>query len=239
MTTRTSMAARAVCAGGFLVLMAANAGASVTFSAGDASGRHASAVFDVQSGTMLTVTLTNDAADDVMAPVDVLTAIFFDIDGASVSLTPVSALLNTGSVAVFAPQPVGGNVGGEWAYGAGIAGPESTSYGIGSAGFGIFGGSNFGGPDLDPPGAVNGLNYGILSTGDNPTTGNTPVTGSVPLVKDSVVFTLSGLPSGFDLGRIDNVWFQYGTGLNEPRNPAPGTIALLGLGGLIVGRRRR
>ncbi|CAG1002227.1 hypothetical protein PHYC_02978 [Phycisphaerales bacterium] len=239
MTNRFSIVTRAICAGGFSALMAANAGAAVTFSAGDASGRNASAVFDLQGGSMLVVTLTNDTMDDVLAPVDILTALFFDVDGASVSLTPVSALLNAGSVAVFASQPAGGNVGGEWAYGAGIAGPEGTGYGISSAGFGLFGGANFLGPDLDPPGAVNGLNYGLTSTGDNLATGNTPVTGSVPLVQDSVVFTLSGLPSGFDLGRINNVWFQYGTGLDEPRNPAPGTAVLLGIGGLVVGRRRR
>ena len=138
------------------------------------------------------------------------------------------------------PQPT--NVGGEWVYNAS---------GISSAGFGLFGPANFNGPDLDPPTAANGLNYGITSAGDNPATGNQAVTGGVPLIKNSVVFTLNVDESGgeFFLNNIIGVTFQYGTALTEPHFtttditlPDGGmTLSLLGLalGSLgLVARRR-
>jgi uncharacterized protein (TIGR03382 family) len=108
-------------------------------------------------------------------------------------------------------------------------------------GLGIFGNANFNGPNLQGPVGVDGLQYGITSAGDNPATGNTPVTGSNALTKDAVVFTLSGLPQNFDVSRIGNVWFQYGTALSEPQipTPTPGAAAILGLGLAIQSRRRR
>lgn len=219
------------------MVMMSSAGAAVSFNATDGDGRSATATFDVQGGDLV-VTLTNDATMDTLIPVHVLTCMFFEYSGGPLTLTPVSALLNGGSVVHFGSNG-GGNVGGEWAWSNSAVWPEGSGYGIGSAGLGIFGGANFGGPDLDPPGAVNGLNYGITSTGDNMATGNTPVTGSNPLIQDSVVYRLSGLPQNFSLSGLNNVWFQYGTDLSEPRNPAPGTLALLGIGGIMAGRRRR
>ncbi|GJQ30105.1 MAG: hypothetical protein HBSAPP03_19890 [Phycisphaerae bacterium] len=227
---------RAVSAASVMAL-SSMAGASVSFNATDGAGRSATAEFDVQGG-QLVVTLTNDASMDVLIPVHVLTCLFFEYSGGSLSLTPVSAQLNAGSVVFFGSNG-GGNVGGEWAYVGGAVWPEGSGYGIGSAGLGVFGASNFNGPDLDPPGAVNGLNYGITTAGDNPATGNAQVTGNVPLIKNSVVFRLSGLPGNFNLNNIHNVWFQYGTDFSEPRTPAPGALALLGLGGLLISRRRR
>jgi hypothetical protein len=83
-----------------------------------------------------------------------------------------------------------------------------------------------------------GLQYGITSAGDDSTTGNTPVMTS-PLIDNSVVFTL-GLPTGFTLGGVTNVSFQYGTDLSEPNVPGiaaepvlapePSTFLLLGIG---------
>lgn len=213
-------------------------GASISFNSTDVDGRSATATFDVVGGDLV-VTLTNDAAMDAMVPIHILTTVFFEYDGSPLTLTPVSAFLNAGSVVLFDSAPPAGNVGGEWGYVGNAVWPEGSGYGIGSAGLGIFSAANFNGPDLDPPTGVNGLNYGITSTGDNPATGNTPVTGSLPLIKDSVVFRLSGLPQNFTLSGLNNVWFQYGTDLSEPRNPTPGTLALLGIGGLVLGRRRR
>jgi hypothetical protein len=67
------------------------------------------------------------------------------------------------------------------------------------------------------------------------------VTGGHALIKNSVVFTLGGVGSNFDLSRIGNVSFQYGTDLSEPniRVPAPSTAALMGLGAAASLRRRR
>jgi len=195
----------------------------------------ASVTFDVLDTNRLTVTLTNTSAADVLRPADVLTAVFFDLDGVT-GLDPDSALLNESNV-LFGPDG-GGNVGGEWAYAEGLTGaPLGADMGISSAGFGLFGDANFDGVNLQDPTAVNGLNYGITSAGDKPLTGNTSVTGGlnkngkgnpVALIQNSVIFTLNGLPAGFNPDTsISKVSFQYGTDL-DLAVPEPSTLLLLG-----------
>jgi hypothetical protein len=208
----------------------------------------AQAIFQVEGGSTLVVTLSNISADDVLVPTDVLTGLGFTLlNGSTFTLTPVSALLTAGSKVFYDPQgqPAGGNVGGEYAYASGIN-FQGAQQGISSTGLGIFGQPNFNGPDLQEPTVVDGLQYGILSTGDNTDTGNTGVTGTGGLIQDTVQFKLSGLPTGFKLntpGALSDVVFQYGTSLTEPilrTAPVPGTAALLGLGvfGLLLMRRR-
>lgn len=196
-------------------------------------------------GGILSVTLTNTSSADVMVPADVLTAVFFDL-ATGETLIPVMASLS-GATVHYGPNG-SGNVGGEWAYGAGLSGaPVGATRGISSAGFGLFGNANFGGANLEGPTAVNGLNYGLTSTGDNVSTGNSPVTGGVPLIQDHVVFLLSGISSKFDPAKsIRNVSFQYGTALTEPNVPAGTPVPLpqagvLGLATLSLAavRRRR
>jgi len=195
----------------------------------------ASADFSV-SGTNLVVTLTNTSLFDVDDPVDVLTAVFFTLAG-NPTLSRVSAVLGSGSTVFFGPDG-GGNVGGEWAYQNNISAPNGADEGIFSAGFGFNGDLTFPGSNLQGPAAVGGLQYGLTSAGDSTTTGNAPVTGGFALIHSSVVFTLSGLPAGFDPpapGAITNVSFQYGTALDEPNVPPssvpePATMLLLGFG---------
>jgi hypothetical protein len=216
--------------GGVLCIPPCNA-VPITFTATNGADLSASAKFDVVAG-YLEVTLTNTSLVDVGVPSQVLTAVFFDINGVA-ALTPVSALLN-GSTVFFGPDG-GGNVGGEWAYASGLIGaPGGATEGVSSSGFGIFGSANFGGPNLDDPAALNGLNYGIVSAGDNPATGNAAVTGNEPLIQNKVILTLSGLPTDFTPSKdnIINVSFQYGTALTEPNVsvPEPSTMLLLGCG---------
>jgi hypothetical protein len=186
------------------------------------------------SGNNLVVTLTNSSLSDVLLPTQVLTGVFFTAIG-DPTLTPVSAVLGAGSTVLHViSQPAGGVVGGEWAYADGLSGaPLGADEGISSAGLGLFGNANFPGANLDGPTGTNGLQYGITSTGDNGATGNTPVT-TEPLIQDTVVFTLSGLPDGFDpSASIKKVSFQYGTSLNDPNitvTPEPGSLALLASG---------
>ncbi|MFN7020481.1 MAG: XDD4 family exosortase-dependent surface protein [Phycisphaerales bacterium] len=202
----------------------------------------ASATF-VASGSNLIITLTNTSTADANVPADMLTAVFFDIAGPALSLTRVGAVLAPGSTVInSAVQPAGGVVGGEWAYVGGLVGaPHGASHGISSAGFGLFGpGELFPGPNLDGPLSPNGVQHGITSASDPGANNNGGA--SVPLIRNAVVFTLGGLPSGFDPStRITNVSFQYGTGLDEPNLlvPAPGAAGLFGLGLLAIGRRRR
>ena len=224
---------------------ASTASAVVTVSGANGS-RAASAAFQV-SGSNLIVTLTNTSISDVLAPVDVLTAVFFDIAG-NPALTRVSAAVAPGTVHFGSDN--GGNVGSEWAYRTNLTTPTGLfRYGISSSGLDLFGpGDRFATGNLQgpPSGSVGGLEYGITSAGDNLLTGNNPVTGKNALIKNSVIFTLScGGTCGFTDAAISNaVRFQYGTALNEPsiHTPEPGLYGALcvGLSGLyLVARRRR
>jgi hypothetical protein len=189
----------------------------ITFSA--ASGNLAASVVFTTDGSNLVVTLTNTSAFDVLAPADLLTGVFFDF-ASPVTLTRASAVLGPGSSVLNGGSDAGGVVGGEWAYTSGIGGstPGGQNYGISSAGL------------------------GIVSAGDNHATGNSPIL-STPLIDNSVVFTLGGLPQGFDPSlAIRNVAFQYGTNFSEPRLRVtePGTLTLLALSSvLFTGGRRK
>jgi hypothetical protein len=215
----------------------------------------ASASFDV-SGNNLVITLTNTSTGDVLQQPDILTAVFFNVRGPVLGLSSAagSVVLASGSTVLFGGTDPGGVVGGEFGYREGISGALSAAtggtitenYGVSSSGFGVFGGATFPGSDLDPPPALDGINYGLTSQGDNPATGQSAVTGDRPLIKNSVVITLVGLPSGFDpSASISSCFFQYGTALEAVNDdglrglPAPGTFAVLGLGGLLISRRRR
>jgi len=225
---------------------------SVSFSF-DAQGHAASATF-VRSGNNLVVTLSNTSTQDVLQPTDLLTAVFFDVAGHP-ALTPSSAVLTPGSDVLFGKQPVGGNVGGEWAFVGSLSGaPGCAKYGISATGLSLFGPHDlFPGPNLNGPTNVGGMDFGLLSSGDNPRTGNKPVTGQNPLISNSVTFTLSGLPACLNFnGGISNVWFQYGTSRCEPvykysveTSPAPvpepvmlGTL-VMGLGWIAIRTKRR
>jgi hypothetical protein len=192
---------------------------------GTSGNLSASATFET-SGQNLVVTLVNTSTHDVLAPGDVLTAVFFDIDPTA-SLTRVSAVLGTGSSVLFGGTDPGNVVGGEWAYDSGLSGaPGNAVLGISSAGFDLFGpGDRFPGNNLQGPDSPDGVQYGITSQGDNPLTGNGGITGQA-LIQNSVVFTL-GLPANYTLQGIDNVTFQYGTALDEtsiPGVPEPTTM---------------
>lgn len=208
----------------------------------DASGPLAASVTFEANGSDLVVTLANTSANDVLAPASILTAVFFDAVGPALSLTPVSAVVAPGSAVFFGPVGPGGEVGGEWAYRGGLVGaPLGLSYGISSSGLDLFGPLDmFPGAVLSPPHGPDGLDYGITSAGDNLATGNAPVTGGVPLIQNSVIFTLTGLPAGFDPAQdITQVWWQYGTDFKEPGFPEPATLGMLAVGLVALGRGPR
>jgi hypothetical protein len=244
-----SLGARALLAAG-LAVGAPTAGAVSVGFFGSSGLLAASVAFSQAApGGNLTVTLTNTGTADTLLPSDVLTAVFFSLAGDPV-LTRISAVLGPGSSVIYDPdgQPPGGVVGGEWAYRGGLTGlPLGASAGISSVGVGLFGpGDRFPGSDLAPPASPDGINYGIVSAGDDPATGNPGLTGSGGQIKNSVVFTL-GVPVGYALGpgSVSNVSFQYGSSLEQPNLaaiPEPGAAGLLA-GGLAalgaLGWRRR
>jgi hypothetical protein len=186
---------------------AASANSSVIW-AGSSGNLHASVEFAL-SGSNLLVTLTNTSTADTLVPADLLNAVFFDVDG-DPALTRTSGVLAPGSSVFYDGdgQPAGGVIGGEWAYANGLNQYGANS-GISSTGLGIFGPSNvFAGANLAGPAEPDGPQYGLLSAGDNALTGNGGITGSGGLIRNSVVFTLGGLPGGFSLDRISHDrWF--------------------------------
>lgn len=222
----------------------------ITYSGDNSPGSLAAEVtFDNSTAGTLKVTLSN-VGGDVLVPADVLTGVFFDL-AAGPSLTKVSALVAPGSVIVL--DTAGTDVSGEWAYKTGLGGSSPGNAGISSSGLGLFGpGDRFstaGAANLAGPASPDGVQYGLFSANDLPGTGNTPVTvndGDTGFVKNSVVFnfTTTGV---FDLDRISNVSFQYGTDLSEPNIPGEppdevpppvpepstllmGAVAMVGLG---------
>lgn len=223
----------------------------------------AEAVFDL-TGSTLTITLTNTATQDVLVPVEVLTALLFTESGTG-TLSPVSATVlnygvqggdvnaahisywNSASSSAYPGSTDGtinGNVSSEWAYDA--------AHGISSSG--LSGGPNnsslFGQPMTKLPGndtlwdpnALNGLQYGILPLADNQATGNGGVT-SGPLIRGGIVFTFN-VSGNFSLEDIQDISFQYGTCQCEPNIPPPpvpepASMALLGVGVAALALRKR
>ena len=209
----------------------------------------ATAAFTVNASGQLVVTLTNTGAN-ALAPSDVLTALFFDIDA---SLSPLSAQLG-GSTVMHGDTPADGNVGGEWALGSSLTGaPGDAGYGISAVGFGLFGHANFNGDVLftPPPGLqLGGLDAGIVSASQTDAGSNAKIL-ETSLIRDHVVFTFTS-DSTIDLNSISNVSFQFGTDLRLPNIggeldegdvptgadlvPEPHAMAIWGLGciGIVV-----
>jgi hypothetical protein len=250
-----------IAAAAALAFPPAGANAAITFS-GASGDLAASVTFDVLPGSQLQVVLTNTSLADTLQNDQVLTGVFFSGLGA---LTSVSALLTAGSTVIYDDPPPGGNVGGEWAYESGFAGPGGSTAGLQSTGAfeAAFGNPTFPGDNLSGPDGLDGLQYGIVSAGDDPTTGNPAYLDTEGLIKNSVTFTLGNYQGGeAGLLNIGNVLFQYGTTLNtipgggvcpngapnfpictfqEVETPEPMSMAMLGVGllGLSVARMRR
>ncbi len=203
----------------------------ITFS-GSSGTLSASAAFDL-TGNTLNLILTNTSSADVLVPSDVLSGLFFNTTH---TLTPIAASLNGSTVSYGSMSQVGAG----WQYKTGIS-THGENSGISAAGLGIFGSGNF----YNPGNNLAGIDYGILSVGDNPATGNTGVTGKGPLIKNSVEFTFNAAP-GFTLDELGNsVVFQYGSSLTENNFsspvPEPATILLLGSGliGIVAYGRKK
>ncbi len=230
----------------------------ITYSGDNSPGSLAAEVtFDNSVAGTLKVTLSN-VGGDILVPADVLTGVFFDL-AAGPGLTPGTAVVAPGSVIIFDTDgnPVslaaGTSVAGEWAYKTGLGGSSPGNTGISSSGLDLFGpGDRFStaaADDLEGPANPDGLQYGLFSANDNPATGNSAVSddgNNDAFVKNSVVFTFS-TTGEFDLDRISNVSFQYGTALTEPNIPGEppeevpppvpepstllmGAVAMVGLG---------
>ncbi len=220
------------------------------------------AVFDDSLGqNKLKLTLTNTkAASD---PSDILTAVFWDYAGSPLSLSLSSATaatvtkyvttgngnnaqttLNTTSNVNLLDVSSASGLQQEWAFAStttatGLGGDVRKTgskavtehYGLGTAGLGIF--QNIGGSQQFKYGITNGYNSNA----------NSPIQSS-PLVNNSASFVLSGLNADFDVTKISNIRFQYGTALNEtstyyvapvPPKKIPESRTIVALGLFVMG----
>jgi hypothetical protein len=190
----------------FVALAWTSASQALSLTYAGSNGSLSASAFFTLSGSTLNIILTNTSSADVLVPTDVLTGVFFNTTH---TLTPVSASLNGSSV--FYGSIVH-NVGEGWQYKSGVSAQGKNS-GISAAGLGIFGPQgNF----YSPGQSLGGLDYGLLSAGDNTGTGNKGVTKHGPLIKNAVAYTLTTDPL-FSLSEVGStVVFQYGTSTTEP-----------------------
>lgn len=214
-----------------------------TTGAGADAGLKASASFWT-SGSQLMVNLANVSSADITDPGQILQAVYWDM-ASSVSLSLASAIADqkctfTGGgastcVSNAIPTVGNGNNGSQTAnykYDSNTPATPVGSRGIGSAGLG-----NFGGTD--------GMDWGILSAGDNLSTYNGGMVNGSPFAKNSVTFKMDMYKNGTnytpshgvgDLS-INNILFNYGTsthllnsGLVPPTSlPEPATLCLFPL----------
>ncbi|MBL8848991.1 MAG: PEP-CTERM sorting domain-containing protein [Planctomycetaceae bacterium] len=180
-----------------------------------------------------------------MAPTDVLTGLFFDYNGGfgpslsfTSATTPTMTYGNNPTNLKLSATPGG------WDFKQSSSSLSGLTqhYGLGTAGFGIFGGGTSSGGSGHPS------NFGIVNSlyvnGEN----NSGIGLTTPYAKDSITFTFA-VSGVFDTSKISNVRFQYGTNLNEGSTPGtflhapePASLTLFGFGALGiagVARRRR
>jgi hypothetical protein len=207
----------------------------------------ASATFSV-SNLDLIVTLSNTGTFDPIVANDILTGIFFTING-DPKLTPESAEVAPGSSVIGRTLPPGfsGNVGSQWAYRNGLVGaPNGTDEGISTASLRWFGPRYlFSSKKIKGFGSFSGISFGLTTLTDLPVNDHGGLKNQ-PVIQNSVVLTFAGLPVDFSLSDISRVTFQYGTDLKAPELDAmtngvaePPTIVLVAAGiiGALVSRR--
>jgi hypothetical protein len=225
-----------------VLLMVGNMTNALTFTAtapGDNTNKtlNASVTFAIKN-LELVITLSNTATYDADDRADVLTGIFFTLAG-DLSLTQNSAVLGSDTAIKGRPgiSGPGMNVGEQWAYRNDLTGMmNGANEGIAIANLKDFGKRyRFSGPKL---GSSGGVKYGVTTDFDG--LGNDKSTiKHQQLIENTIVFTMSGLPTNFTIADISNVSFQYGTDLKEenisgtsdsPAIPEPNTIVLVAVG---------
>ena len=204
----------------------------------------ASADFVILPGGFLQVTLTNTGTGDPAAPGDILSGVLFNLAG-NPTLSKDSAVLGAGSTVIHGPtpstDPAAGappnSVAGEWAYTNSLNSHGanesiySAGYFDGNARFPVSPGSATVGTNLQGPGSVNGIQYGITTAFD--TLGNDNTGIAAGLIQNQVVFTLDNFTGS--LADISSVSFQYGTALTETNIPGTSPVPDSGPTAMLLG----
>jgi hypothetical protein len=215
---------------------------------------------DATSGFDLVITLTNTGPNTVVSSADLLTGLYFDINGggglgalgmlsattSNLGLFNTLGGTNTGTAANICAPGVGGTaqankcsatLGGGWEAGFWSAGVSSKNANLPTvtAHYGIGTSGQTGLFNGNANNGVGGSNYSI-APGSTPN-GNGSV--NTPLVDQSATFVLYGLNTSSIT--ISNVFAAYGTApevvaaaTNITSLPEPGTLSELAGGGLLI-----
>jgi hypothetical protein len=226
----------AASAGGAMSSQAAVLFSGTVFNPEAATNASGSALFQI-SGNILTVTLNNTTSPRTTAQGNALTGVAFDIVGVVPMPTLVLTSTALGSGAQLWTSKTAfvnsSNINGSWTNVLGSS--PLANFGAASTGFaGAFNGGSIGLGNASP-------NYGIVAPGTFTGSNSVAFGGSqFPFVQGSLVLTFSGVANANE-SQIRNVRLLFGTdGTGEiTLIPSSGSVALVGLAGLIAGRRRR
>lgn len=230
---------------GIVGLLAQPAPASITFVAEGASSQGVDVRFEAElsiAGDLLTITLTNNSPGDSLYPSDVIGSFYFDIvdgGGDRPVLVYESATGDTYKGVKNGPDDLLETDADLQAFAAGDDSwqfKEMDADYVPNLGFGI---GTVGNSNLSPNGfdgnIVGGVNYAIYK-GDVTTQS---LSNPDVLVKDSAVFTFSGLTGFTEADIVNEYAFGLGTAPDSLITPEPATLAIMGLGWMLVGRRRK
>ena len=208
----------------------------------------AAAEFSVISANTLTLKLTNTTLGGTPTRTQLLTGVFFTIDGADPTLSLSSTALTAGSELYTAATTHTGSANLNVTGGYQLVGYPGGSFPNNSNNMAFpyeYGISTVGMSGLFQGNIVGNDNYAIASAGTN--FGLNTFKKALPLVMSSVTFTIPGF-NGLSDSQIGNVAFGYGSLpdaviRSRDRVPEPGPIAMLlaavSILGICVRNRRR
>lgn len=203
----------------------------------DPSGLSATAIFTLNGPTELEIVLINtstDAPDYFDSSDQILTGISFNmgginITGGSVEIGPDASDKSLNFSEVVSQLGQGDDVSSEWGYGnIGATGMLTNLVSANTSHVSPFSAM----PNLDGPEGLDGPQGGIVA---NPAVVDI---GGMGVIEDSIVITLNLSGALGDLSFLENgVIVEFGS--DAAFVPEPATICLLGLGGLLLRRRRK
>ena len=206
----------------------------------DASGMSAQVTFefdpmvDDQKLTLRIVNTSTDTPDGFDSSDQLLTGVSWNF-GDGTLITGGSAMLGAGAVTVNFDNVVsqlsaGDDVGAEWGFG------NSTQSGLlfNHVSGNTSGTDPFGAGNLDGSPNLNGPQAGLI-----PASGELVGLGGLGAIKGELVIMLNLDKPLANLDFASLVRVEYGSDALFIENPAPGSVSLIAIGGLVAARRRR